>query len=103
MKSITTIDYYRYKTDATNVDLDIEDALTKQKFYVKRKAKFDTSKAGIRYCFLISGQDWNAIKVTDCVFISREDDVFLYDVVMEDKFFDVTYKVKIKVMKSNLY
>ena len=47
MKDMTTKDYYEYKGDAMNVDMDVDGSLTQKEFEEKWKGKFDTSKAGI--------------------------------------------------------
>ena len=59
MKNITTKDYYEFKTDATNVDMDVDGSLTVKEFQQKWGDKYDTNFAGINTGFLISGQDWN--------------------------------------------
>lgn len=101
MQKITTKDYYDYKTDATNVDLDIDGSLTEKEFNDKWKGKFNTQKAGVGVGFLITGQDWDKIQVTKCQLISENENSFLFDVVLNDKAFKSEYPVKVKVMKEN--
>src|SRR5690606_12316900 len=80
MQKMTTAEYYEYKNDATNVDLEIDGSLTETQFHEKWKNKFDTSKAGIDTGFLISGQDWDKIEVEKCDLISTTEKGFLFDV-----------------------
>jgi hypothetical protein len=100
MMGMTTKDYYEYKTDATNVDLDVEGSLTEQAFRQKWKGKFNTEKAGTGVGFLIFGQDWNEIKVSKCHFISQNGNTYLFDVILEDKAYSAKYPVQIKVVKE---
>ena len=101
MRSITTTDYYDYKMDAMNVGMDMTGSLSKEEFKNKWKNKFDTSKAGIGVGFLISGQDWDSIKVTKCDLIDEKDNAFLFDVIILDKGFKTHYSNKIKVVKND--
>ncbi len=97
MQTMTTKDYFDYKTDATNVDLDVDDALTQAEFDKKWKSKFDTKKAGIGTGFLISGQDWQDIKVTKSDVISQKNDTLIFDVNIRDVGFNENYPRIIKV------
>lgn len=101
MQKITTSDYFDYKTDAMNVDLDVDGSLTEKEFQDKWKAKFDTRKAGINVGFLISGQDWAEIEVSQCRLMSENGNNFMFDVVLTDKEFKAEYPVKVKVIKEN--
>ncbi|OPC39218.1 hypothetical protein [Elizabethkingia anophelis] len=100
MQKMTTADYYAYKTDAINVDLDIDGSLTEAQFHEKWKDKFDTSKAGIHTGFLISGQDWDKIEIEKCDLISTTDKGFLFDVILKDETFQSKYPSKILVVHS---
>ncbi|MFP3593894.1 hypothetical protein [Chryseobacterium sp. SIMBA_038] len=100
MQNITTKDYYEYKTDATNVEMDTDGSLTEKEFDQKWKNKFDTKKAGIDVGFLISGQDWNEIKVSKCNFISQDGNNYLFDVVLEDKEYKAEYPIQVKLVKE---
>lgn len=100
MQKMTTADYYEYKTDATNVDLDINGSLTEAQFHEKWSSKFDTSKAGIGTGFLISGQDWDKIEIEKCDLISTTDKGFLFDVILKDEIFQSKYPSKILVVHS---
>lgn len=97
MQKITTPDYYDYKTDAMNVDMDVDGSLTEKEFQSKWKGKFDTAKAGIGSGFLITGQDWDEIKVSKCELISENKEDKMFDVVLSDKNLNTEYPVKIKV------
>ena len=98
---ITTKDYFDYKTDATNVDLDVDGSLTEKEFQDKWKSKFDTSKAGIGIGFLISAQDWNNIEVESCDLKSSSKDEYIFNVMLRDDGFKATYPSVIKVIKEN--
>ena len=103
MKGITTKPYEEYKTDATNVDLDTEGALTQSEFENKWKRLYDTKYAGIGNGFLISGQDWGKIEVTNCKSLksySKDDFVFVFETTIRDIDFKVDYKREIKVIKT---
>ncbi|RXM41084.1 hypothetical protein BOQ62_03120 [Chryseobacterium sp. CH21] len=101
MQKITTKDYFDYKTDATNVDLDVDGSLTEKEFQDKWKSKFDISKAGIGTGFLISAQDWNNIEVESCELISSSKDEYIFNVVLKDEGFKAQYPSVIKVIKEN--
>lgn len=100
MQNITTKDYYEYKTDATNVEMDTEGSLTEKEFEQKWKSKFNIQKAGTGVGFLISGQDWNEIKVSKCNFISQDGNTYLFDVILEDKEYKTEYPIQVKVVKE---
>lgn len=101
MQKMTTKDYYDYKTDATNVDMDVDGSLTEQEFNDKWKGKFDTSKAGIGIGFLIPAQDWNNIEVGSCELKSSSKDEYTFSVVLKDDSFKAKYPSVIKVIKEN--
>ncbi|KFE97040.1 hypothetical protein [Chryseobacterium luteum] len=108
MQKITTKDYYEYKTDAMNVDMDVDGSLTLKEFQNKWKNSFDVRKAGVNSGFLISGQDWTEIKISKCkqVFesvplLKSEPVVFMFDVVLSDKKLNSEYPVEIEVIKEN--
>lgn len=98
MKNITTSDYYQYKTDATNVDLDIEGSLTEKQFHDKWQGKFNTQKAGIGVGFLISGQDWTKIEVEKCDLNSSKNNEYIFDVILADHDMKEQYKIKVKII-----
>lgn len=101
MRGITTKLYEEYKTDATNVDLDTEGALTQTEFENKWKRLYDTKYAGIGNGFLISGQDWGKIEVTKCNSLkSNSENEFVFETTIRDIDFKVDYKREIKVIKT---
>ncbi|MGG7438850.1 hypothetical protein ACQ7CU_12260 [Chryseobacterium arthrosphaerae] len=101
MEKMTTKDYYDYKTDATNVDLDLDGSLTEKEFKDKWKNKFNTDKAGIGIGFLIPAQDWNKIEVESCELKSSSKDEYIFNVVLKDEGFKAEYPSVIKVVKEN--
>lgn len=101
MQKITTKDYFDYKTDATNVEMDVDGSLTEKEFQNKWKSKFDTNKAGIGVGFLISAQDWNTIEVESCELKSSSKDEYIFHVVLKDDGFKAQYPSVIKVVKEN--
>ena len=98
MRKMTTQDYYQYKMDAMSVDLD--GSLTSREFKNKWKDKFNISKAGAGVGFLISGQDWDSIKMSKCELVSVKDNTYLFDVILLDKGFKTHYPSQIKIIKS---
>ncbi|WP_079241065.1 hypothetical protein [Chryseobacterium indologenes] len=101
MQKMTTKDYFDYKTDATNVDLDVDGSLTDKEFQDKWKSKFDTNKAGVGIGFLISAQDWNNIEVESCDLKSSSKNEYIFNVVLRDDGFKAQYPSVIKVIKEN--
>ncbi|AYZ36586.1 hypothetical protein EGY07_13925 [Chryseobacterium indologenes] len=100
MQKITTKEYFDYKTDATNVDLDVDGSLTEKEFEDKWKKKFDIKKAGTGVGFLISGQDWDEIKVSECKLLESKKNDFLFDIVLADEKLKAKYPIKVKVIKN---
>lgn len=101
LQKITTKDYFDYKTDAMNVDLDVDGSLTEKEFQDKWKSKFNTNKAGIGVGFLISAQDWINIEVGSCDLQSSSKDEYVFNVVLRDDGFKAQYPSVIKVVKEN--
>ncbi|MGN7866104.1 hypothetical protein [Chryseobacterium sp. 22458] len=101
MQKMTTQEYYDYKTDATNVDLDIDGSLTEKEFKDKWKNKFNTDKAGIGVGFLIPAQDWNNIEVESCELKSSSKNEYTFNVVLRDDGYKAKYPSVIKVIKEN--
>lgn len=96
-ESISTSAYYQYKTDAMQVGLDVEDSMSEEEFDEKWKGRFDTSKAGIGFGFLISGQDWDSIEVEKCKVASKTAHGVWFDVVLKDITLQEDYISKILV------
>ena len=101
LQKITTKDYFDYKTDAMNVDLDVDGSLTEKEFKEKWKSKFDTRKAGMGIGFLIPSQDWINIEVDSCDLKSSSKDEYIFNVVLRDDGFKAYYPSVIKVVKEN--
>ncbi|CAI8938803.1 hypothetical protein [Chryseobacterium sp. IT-36CA2] len=101
LQKITTKDYFDYKMDATNVDLDVDGSLTEKEFQDKWKSKFDTGKAGVGIGFLISAQDWVNIEVESCDLKSSSKNEYVFNVVLRDDGFKAHYPSVIKVIKEN--
>ena len=100
MQDMTTKEYYEYKTDATNADMDVDGSLTEKQFQDKWKSKFDTGKAGTGVGFLISGQDWNEIKVTKCLLLSQHENTEVFNVLLTDKQYKAEYPIQVKVIQE---
>ncbi len=98
--SIYTKSYEEYKTDAISIDYD--GGMTEEAFKKKWDGKYDTKYAGIGTGFLISGQDWVKISITNCTLKSNlsTDSTMVFDVMIEDKEAKAKYKRDIKVIKS---
>jgi hypothetical protein len=97
--SICTKEYATYKSDAIGVEYD--GGMTKQAFEKKWKDKFDVKHVGIGTGFLISGQDWEDIKVAKCELSPLKlKSGYLFEVLIEDLPFKYAYKRDIKVIKS---
>jgi hypothetical protein len=100
MSGITTKTYEEYKTEATNVDLDTDGALTLTEFENKWKNIYDIKYAGVGVGFLISGQDWMKIEVTQCNLLSENDDTYVFQTILSDTGFKTDYKRDIRIIKS---
>lgn len=101
MRKITTKDYFDYKMDAMNVDLDVSGSLTEKEFQDKWKTSFDVRKAGVGAGFLIAAQDWDKIEVGSCDLELSSTDEYLFNVVLTDKNFKAEYPSVIRVVKEN--
>lgn len=100
-KTLTTQDYFSYKNDAMNVEMDVEGSLTEKEFEDKWKSKFNPKKSGIGSGFLISAQDWKKIEITKCELLSEKENAFLFDVNLLDTSFKSNYPIQVKVVKEN--
>lgn len=99
MQNMTTKEYYNFKTDATNVDLDVDGSLTLKEFQQKWKNKFNTENVAINTGFLIPAQDWTKIEVRKCdLNATLENDSSFY-IELEDTGSKEIYKCIIKVTK----
>lgn len=100
MIKMTTKDYYQYKMDAMNVDMDVDGSLTLKEFQNKWHKKFDVKNTNFDSGFLISGQDWDHIVVEKCNLELSSSNDFIFDVVLLDKGFKTRYPRKITVIKN---
>ncbi|WEK70046.1 MAG: hypothetical protein P0Y62_00570 [Candidatus Chryseobacterium colombiense] len=102
MQEITTKDYYEYKTDATNVDMNVDGSLSLKDFQQKWGNKYNTKYAGINTGFLISAQDWTNIEVKKCELDAISgDEAFVFDVELVDNGSKEVFKRKIGVVKKD--
>lgn len=101
MESMTTKRYFEYKTDATNVGYDTDGSLTEEAFVEKWSKTYDVKYAGLGVGFLISGQDWNQIKVTQCQLLSKSDKGIIYSAVLSDVGNNTNYKRDITLVSKD--
>lgn len=99
MQNITTKDYYEFKTDATNVDLDVDGSLTLKEFQQKWKNKFNTQNVVLNTGFLIPAQDWTKIEVRKCDLNASLENDYSFYVELQDTGSKEVYKCIIKVTK----
>ncbi|MFC0428669.1 hypothetical protein [Chryseobacterium scophthalmum] len=99
MRNITTKDYYDFKTDATNVDLDVDGSLTLKEFQQKWKNKFNTENVALNTGFLISAQDWTNIEVKKCDLNASLENDYSFYVELQDTGSKEVFKRIIKVTK----
>lgn len=99
MQNITTKDYYEFKSDATNVDLDIDGSLTLKEFQQKWKNKFNTENVALNTGFLISAQDWTKIEVKKCDLNASLENDYSFYVELQDIESKEIFKCIIKVTK----
>lgn len=97
MQNITTKDYYDFKADATNVDLD--GSLTLKEFQQKWKNKFNTENVALNTGFLISAQDWTKIEVKKCDLNASLENDYSFYVELQDIESKEVFKRIIKVTK----
>lgn len=100
MSGITTKTYEEYKTDATNVGLDTDVAMTQAEFEKKWKDRYNTKFAGTGTGFLISGQDWGEIEVTQCNLLLQDENSYVFQTTISDTELKTDYKRDIKIIAS---
>lgn len=100
MSGITTKTYEEYKSEATNVDLDTDTAMSRTEFKNKWRNRYDTKYAGIGYGFLISGQDWGKIEIPKCDLLSANENGYVFQIILRDTEFKIDYHRDIKIIKS---
>lgn len=101
MRAMTTKKYNEFKTDATNVDLNVDGSLTLEQFQEKWKKDYDINFAGINTGFLISGQDWINVEVRKCEVETALLNVYTFNVILADDGFKAEYRRSIKVIKED--
>ncbi|URC11978.1 hypothetical protein [Flavobacterium sp. B183] len=101
MISITTKRYAEYKSDAMNIEFDVDGNLTEKDFEKKWKNHYDTKLAGFHSGFLISGQDWINPTVTNCDLKSKTENGLVFKTTISDDGYKVKYIREIKVIKEN--
>ena len=100
MKGICTPQYEAYKTDAIGVDMD--GGMTPSEFKKKWSKKYNTNLAGASIGFMISGQDWQSIKVSKCELKNETTNgAYLFETIIEDIGPNVKYKRDVKVIPFN--
>ena len=91
--------YAEYKSDATGVGMD--GGMDENAFIKKWKKEYDTKYAGMGVGFMISGQDWVTIKVTDCTLKNKTaHGDYIFQTIVEDMGPKVKYNRKVKVICS---
>ncbi|MBB6274544.1 hypothetical protein HDF26_005022 [Pedobacter cryoconitis] len=96
--TIYTKQYYDYKDDAINVDLD--DGLTNEEFFLKWKDKYNPELAGVGTGFLIPEQDYGHISVSQCELKKKIANGFIFNLVIADPQYKKKYKMDIKVIRN---
>ena len=97
-KSVYTKQYNDYKDDAMNVDLD--DGLTNDEFFMKWKDKYNPKLAGIGTGLFIPEQDYGLIKVSHCELKNKIADGFIFNIVIEDTESKTKHSRDIKIIRS---
>jgi hypothetical protein len=96
---ICTKKYAEYKSDATGVGMD--GGMDENAFKKKWKKEYDTKYAGMGVGFMISGQDWVTIKVTDCTLKNKTaHGDYIFQTIVEDIGPKVKYNREVKVIRS---
>lgn len=103
MQSITTSEYYEFKMDAMNVDLDVEGSLTEVAFKKKWKDKFNLQLHPTQVGFLISGQDWGNIQVAEMITknVDAEKQTITFKTLIRDEEFNVEYDRDIVLIEQD--
>ncbi|MGN5953602.1 hypothetical protein ACP6L2_03200 [Sphingobacterium lactis] len=101
METMTTADYFDYKMDAINLDLDVDGSLSEDEFKKKWSSKFNTDYAGKGVGFLISAQDWGSIQVSTCDVIHEDASSITLKSIISDCEFQTDYHREITLLKEN--
>ena len=100
-RDITTERYAEYKQDAICVVYDCGNSLTEEQFEQKWSDFYDISYAGFGESFLTGQQDVGKIVMSKCALLSEpEKGKFIFDTVVEDTLFELTYSIEIVVKKT---
>ena len=101
-RDITTERYAEYKQDAICVVYDCDNSLTEEQFQQKWNDIYDISYAGFGESFLTGQQDWGNIILSKCRLTSEpKQGTYIFDTVVEDTMFELTYSIEITVMQTN--
>lgn len=103
MQQITTPEYYEFKMDAMNVDLDIEGSLTAEEFKKKWLKKYDPNTHPMHIGFLIPGQDWGKIIVHEIALkkINKDKGSLAFSIIIRDEELKVDYDRDIIVIEND--
>jgi hypothetical protein len=97
--SLCTTQYYEFKQDATNIDLD--GGMSEEAFKTKWGSRY-SKYAGIGDGFMIAGNDYGKIELTKIEFKNRTEMGGLrYDVLITDTVFNSKFQRQIIIMKEN--
>ena len=100
MKGICTPQYEAFKTDAIGVDMD--GGMTPAEFKKKWSKKYNIALAGASVGFMISGQDWQNIKVSKCELQNKTTDgAYVFNCIIDDIGPNVKYKRNVTVIPNN--
>jgi len=102
MKEITTPEYYEFKMDAMNVDLDTEGSLTKDEFQKKWHKIYKPNVHPLQTGFLISGQDWGNISVQESIVknVDKTNRTITFHTVIRDDEFGISYNRDIVIIHN---
>ena len=98
IQAMTTPEYFEFKSDAINTGLEMDSSITEFELNQKWKNKFDLKTAGIGSGFLISGQDWKNIQVSNCNLINQTPQEINYKILISDCDFQTDYNRDIKLI-----
>jgi len=79
----------------------MDGGLTPKAFQKKWKKDYNTKYSGMSVGFMISGQDWNTIKITDCTLKNKiANGGYIFKTVVEDIEAKAKYNRDVKVIRS---
>ncbi|MCT2563981.1 hypothetical protein [Chryseobacterium herbae] len=97
-KQIYTTQYMAYKDDAAETGMD--GGMTRKAFEKKWAKDFNVQYAGVGKGYLVSNAYYGFIEVTQCVFIKKTGNAYLFETVITDTEAKINYKRDIKVIPS---